>query len=108
MKKIFGILMVLTAFLMAGNSNAQDNRPMEESISSEERAQKRTDHLKEKLSLNDAQAQSVYNLMFEQELQKEKERANRNDRASKVDMSMQDILDDKQMATYTEMKVERK
>lgn len=108
MKKIFGIWMILSFVLMAANSFAQENRPIKENMSVEDRAQKRTNHLKEKLSLSDTQIQSVYQLVMKQEMQKEKERANRKDRAAKMDMSMQNILDDEQMVKYNKMNSERK
>lgn len=108
MKKLFGILMIFSAILMASNSYAQENRQLKEKMSIEERAQKRTNHLKEKLSLNDAQSQSVYKLLFEQERQKEKDRAIRKERVTRVDNSMLDILSEKQMANYNAMKAERK
>lgn len=100
--------MILSFVLMAANSFAQENRPIKENMSVEDRAQKRTDHLKEKLSLSDTQIQSVYQLVMKQEMQKEKERANRKDRAAKMDMSMQNILDDEQMVKYNKMNSERK
>lgn len=108
MKKVFGITLIIAAFFMAGNLFAQDTKEAHEKPSVEERAQKRTDHLKEKLTLNDAQIQSVYNVMLEQEKQKEMERNNRKMRATKVDMNMQDILDDKQLAEYNVMRENRK
>ena len=100
--------MIFSAILMASNSYAQENRQLKEKMSIEERAQKRTNHLKEKLSLNDAQSQSVYKLLFEQERQKEKDRAIRKERVTRVDNSMLDILSEKQMANYNAMKAERK
>lgn len=108
MKKVFGITMILVAFIMSGNVFAQDTKEALERPSVEERAQKRTDHLKEKLALNDAQIQPVYNVILEQEKQKEMERENRKMRASRVDNNMQDILNEKQLAAYTEMKKNRK
>ncbi|NNC85182.1 MAG: hypothetical protein HKN75_03810 [Bacteroidia bacterium] len=108
MKKVFGVLMIVAAFFMAGNVFAQDTKERADRPSVEERAQKRTDLLKEKLSLNEAQSQSVYNVMLEQEKQKAAERENRKMRAEKTDMNMHNILDEKQLAEYKVMKEKRK
>jgi F0F1-type ATP synthase alpha subunit len=113
MKKI-----ILSAILFLGISTIgfSQERPQKEQRSPEERAQKMTDALDKKLSLNASQKAEIYKIYLERaqtmhKMRAEKKKADMTEMKAKFEANenkILSILDEKQKVTYNQLKAERK
>lgn len=110
--------LILSAILLAGltSSGFSQNRPQKSLRTPEERAQRITNELDQKLSLSQKQKQEIYKITLERAQTRQHARGSKTDRANfqkreKFDNQedkISKVLNSKQLSVYNQHKIERK
>lgn len=104
MKKV--IFLLLACFAFHTGVHAQQKKAKQPSP--EVRAERRTEYLKSKLILTDAQYSKVYELILQNEKTKTADQAKTKEQRSSFDKQMKSILNPEQQEKYEAMKEDRK
>lgn len=100
------ILLLIACFVYHTGLHAQQKRVKQPSP--EVRAERRTEYLKSKLVLTDAQYSKVYELILQNEKTKTADQAKTKEQRSSIDKQMKAILSPEQQEKYEAMKEDRK
>jgi len=110
--------LILSAILLAGltSTGFSQDRPQRSQRTPEERAQKITNELDQKLSLSQKQKQEIYKINLERAQSRQHAQGIKNDKSSSQkrekfddqDDKISKVLNSKQRSVYNEYKAERK
>jgi protein CpxP len=100
------ILLLIACFVYHTGLHAQQKKAKQPSP--EVRAERRTEYLKSKLVLTDAQYSKVYELILQNEKTKTADQAKTKEQRSSIDKQMKAILSPEQQEKYEAMKEDRK
>jgi hypothetical protein len=107
-KKLVKWMLFTAVAFMVNAANAQDAKTPPQKFTPEQKAERMTAHLKQKLSLNDEQAQKVKAVYLDHLQKMDKGNAQRKEAHHELESSLSKILSQDQLATYKTMEAERR